>query len=149
MLQQREKRENEGKMQKNIQESHRLVESLRLEKAFKINKSKYKPDIAQATRNPCPQVPHLQSFVSPAMAWVGEELLNPLRQPQGGTGLECARGGGQHRAPGGLGGVPGVGDNTQHLGDWEVSQPLVGPCMVLQGLFQPQPLQDSLIVGKG
>lgn len=82
------------------------MESLRLEKAFKINKSKYKADIAQATRNPCPQVPHLQSFASPAMAWVGEEPLKPLSQAQGDTGL---------------------GDNTQHLGYWEVSQPLVGP----------------------
>lgn len=117
------------KMQKNIQENHKLTEPLRLEKAFKINKSKYKADIAKATSNPRPQVPHLQNFASPAVPWVGEELPNPLRQAQGGTGLVCA----------------GVGDKRQHLGHWGVSQVSYGwTSMVLQGPFQPQPSQGSL-----
>lgn len=100
------------KMQKNIQENHKLTEPLRLEKAFKINKSKYKADIAKATSNPRPQVPHLQNFASPAVPWVGEELPNPLRQAQGGTGLVCA----------------GVGDKRQHLGTGRCPRcPMVGP----------------------
>lgn len=78
MLQQNEKRENEGKTQKNTQQNHRLVESFRLEEAFRINKSKKKelalnPSNSQGwvTRDSTWGVP------APGPAWSERSLPTP------------------------------------------------------------------------
>lgn len=47
-------------------QSYRIMESLRLEKPFKITTYNYYPSTAKGTINPCPQVPHPFS-IPPAM----------------------------------------------------------------------------------